>query len=97
MLASILEGLHAVLPIAFNIVTILILASVVMDWVNADPYNPYVQLTKQLTEPIFRPFRRITDRFSGPFDFAPLLAMFTIHFFQVFLTSYLAKFIRALS
>ena len=97
MLASLLEGLHAILPIIGNILTVLILASVVMDWVNADPYNPYVQLTRQLTEPIFKPFRRITNRFSGPFDFAPLFAMFTIHFLQVFLTSYLAKLIRVLS
>ena len=93
MLASLLDGVLFVLPLLVNVITVLIIASVVMDWVSADPYNPYVQLTKQLTEPMFRPFRRITQKFTGPFDLAPMLALFTLMFLHGVLKSLLPKLI----
>mgnify|MGYP000850493511 CR=1 FL=1 len=97
MLASFFSGLNFILPLIFNLITILIIASVVMSWVNADPYNPYVQQTRKLTEPLFRPFRRFTQGFSGPIDLAPLLALFTLYFIQAFLLSLLPKVIHFLS
>ena len=83
---SLLYGVLAVQPFIFNIIMLLIMASVVMSWVDADPYNPYVQLTRQLTEPLYHPFRRFTQGFSGPIDLAPLCVLFALIFFNEVLT-----------
>ncbi len=89
MLQSLISGLLAIVPMFFNFLQILILLSVVISWVNADPYNPYVQLIRRLTEPMYRPLRRWTDRIGGPFDLAPLLLVFMLVFLQNVLYTYL--------
>lgn len=89
MLQSLVAGLLAIIPMFFNFLQILILLSVVISWVNADPYNPYVQLIRRLTEPMYRPLRRWTDRVGGPFDLAPLLLIFILVFLQNVLYTYL--------
>ena len=89
MLQSLISGLLAIVPMFFNFLQILILLSVVISWVNADPYNHYVQLIRRLTEPMYRPLRRWTDRIGGPFDLAPLLLVFMLVFLQNVLYTYL--------
>jgi YggT family protein len=89
MLQSLISGLLAIIPMFFNFLQILILLSVVISWVNADPYNPYVQLIRRLTEPMYRPIRRWTDRVGGPFDLAPLVLIFILVFLQNVLYTYL--------
>jgi YggT family protein len=89
VLQSLISGLLAIIPMFFNFLQILILLSVVISWVNADPYNPYVQLIRRLTEPMYRPIRRWTDRVGGPFDLAPLVLIFILVFLQNVLYTYL--------
>lgn len=97
MLQSILYGLLAVSSPLFDMITLLILLSVVLSWVNADPYNPYVQLTRRLTEPVYRPLRGFTQRFSGPFDLAPLCAIFIMIFCKAVLQQLLRLGIQFVS
>jgi len=62
--------------------TWLLLAAVVISWVNADPYNQIVRFIKTLTEPILAPLRRklIKFSYSTGLDFSALAAMFIIIF-----------------
>lgn len=96
MLQSLLSGLIAIIPMFFNLLQILILLSMVITWVNADPYNSYVQLIRRLTEPMYRPFRKWTDRIGGPFDLAPLVVIFLLVFIQNAVYSYLVYLYRAM-
>lgn len=89
MLASILYGLAHVSNIVLNLASLVIMASVVLSWLNLDPRNTYVQLVRSMTEPMYRPFRRWTSRIQGPFDFAPLVVMLIIVFLQKSLPTYL--------
>ena len=89
MLQSLLSGLLVVVPLIFQLLQILIFISILISWVNADPYNPYVQLVRKLTEPLYRPIRRLTDRLGGPFDLAPLVLVFLLIFLQNVLNNYL--------
>jgi YggT family protein len=54
----------------------IILGSVIVSWVNADPRNPIVRFLRQSTEPVFRPLRRLLPRalFRTGIDFTPLVA-----------------------
>ncbi len=58
----------------FLIFQMLILARILMSWLNPDPNNALVSIVHQLTEPILAPIRRLLPP-SGMFDFSPLVAM----------------------
>lgn len=91
MLQSLISGLLVIVPLFFNLLQILIFISVIISWVGADPYNPYVQLVRRLTEPMFRPVRKWTDRIGGPFDLAPLVVIFALVFIHEVLYNYLKQ------
>jgi len=57
----------------------ILIASVVLSWVNPDPYNPIVRFVRSVTEPLLRQIRR-----RAPFvvaagiDFSPLVVVLGI-------------------
>jgi len=89
MISSILYGLAHVTAIIFNLAMLLIILSVGISWFNADPYNQYVQLVRNLTEPLYRPFRKWTRNIGGPIDLAPLIVMLVLVFLQKSIPTYL--------
>jgi YggT family protein len=89
MISSILLGLAHVANIVFNLAVLLVIVSVGISWFNADPYNQYVRLVRNLTEPVYRPFRRWTSRIGGPIDIAPMIVMIIIVFLQKSIPAYL--------
>lgn len=74
----IVQMLSFVIELALNMAQVIVIASVIISWVGADPYNPIVQLIRNLTEPMYRPFRKLTQGFSGPIDLAPLIILLII-------------------
>jgi len=85
----ILSGLGYVLSVVLNILQFIVLVSVLISWVNADPHNPVVRTVYSITEPLSRPFRALTKNISGPFDFAPLILLLVILFLQNSLVRFL--------
>ncbi|HKR99564.1 MAG TPA: YggT family protein [Candidatus Dormibacteraeota bacterium] len=71
--ASVLVGYIA------DILYVLILARIVVSWLNLSPWNPLVRWLRRIVDPILRPFRRILPAFGG-IDFSPLLAILVIFF-----------------
>ncbi len=67
----------------------ILLASVVISWVNADPYNPLVSFVYRITEPLLRRIRRYMPD-TGMLDFSPIVAFIAIYVIQiiVFNTAY---------
>ena len=96
MIGSILNAVAFVLNTVFNMAIFLIIVSVFISWFNADPSNQLVRMVNTLTEPMYRPFRKFTSRFSGPIDFAPMLAWLTIVFLDKALVSYLRHLSRTM-
>lgn len=75
---SVVQMISFVIELVLNLVQVIVIASVIISWVGADPYNPIVQLIRNMTEPMYRPFRRLTQGFSGPIDLAPLIILLII-------------------
>ena len=94
-MGHIINGLAFVLDLIFNLVQLLVIASIIVSWVNADPYNPIVRTIRAVTEPLYRPLRRFTSRIPGPLDFAPLLLILIIVFLQKSLIPYLVELSRS--
>jgi YggT family protein len=78
MPVEVINMVSFVIELALNLAQVVVIASVIISWVGADPYNPIVQVIRNVTEPMYRPFRRLTQGFSGPIDLAPLFVLLII-------------------
>ena len=74
----ILGMISFIIELALNMAQLMVIASVIISWVGADPHNAIVQLIRNITEPMYRPFRKLTQGFSGPIDLAPLIILLII-------------------
>lgn len=54
-----------------------LLARVLMSWVQINPYHPVVQVLLQLTEPVLQPIRQVLPQTMG-LDFSPVIAMLLV-------------------
>jgi YggT family protein len=87
LFANILLALAKIVELANGLLTIykyVLLASVVISWVNADPYNPIVQFIYRATDPLLR---RIREKMppTGMLDLSPLVAFAAIYVVQIIL------------
>ena len=64
-----------------------VIIAVVISWVNPDPRNPIVRFLWGVTEPLFRPFRRLLPPSrTGNIDLSPILVLLIIFLLIRFLT-----------
>ena len=69
----------------------IIIISALLSWVNPDPYNPIVKFLRAVTEPVFRPVRKLIGYRLGPIDISPLIVILAIIFLQLFIVKSLIK------
>lgn len=88
------KGLHLIL----NIYTFVVAISVLLSWVNPDPYNPLVRLFRQLTEPAFHWVRRWIPGvlFRTGLDFSPIIVLFILIILDTVAVQLLYDWARAL-
>lgn len=92
LMANIFLALAKIVELADGLLTIykyILLASVIISWVNADPYNPIVNFIYRVTDPLLRRIRRYMPD-TGMLDLSPLVAFAIIYILQivVFNTAY---------
>lgn len=85
LFGNILFALAKLTELANGLLTIykyILIAAVVMSWVNPDPYNPIVTFINRVTEPLLSRIRRFMPA-TGPVDFSPLVAFALIYVLQI--------------
>lgn len=83
--ANVLLALAKLVELAGSLLTLykyILLASIVISWVNADPYNPIVRFIHRVTEPVLRRIRRHMPD-TGMLDLSPLVAFAAIYVLQM--------------
>jgi YggT family protein len=85
VLANLLDALALVIDYGLQIYSWIVIARVVISWVNADPYNPIVRAIYSLTEPVLYRIRQALPVFAGGIDFSPIVVFMGILFLQSFL------------
>ena len=63
----------------------IVIGSVIISWVGADPYNPIVRFLHQATEPVFYRVRRYLPMSGWGLDFSPIIVLLAIYFTRAFL------------
>jgi YggT family protein len=85
LIANILLAIAKIVELADGLLTIykyILLASVIISWVNADPYNPLVSFIYRITDPLLKRIRRYMPD-TGMLDFSPLVAFALIYVLQI--------------
>ena len=88
---NLLDALATVIAYLVQIYSWIVIARVVISWVNADPYNPIVRAIYSMTEPVLYRIRRALPVFSGGIDFSPIVVFIGIMFLQSFLVQTLRQ------
>lgn len=88
---NLLAALALVIDYVLQIYSWVVIARVVISWVNADPYNPIVRAIYNLTEPVLYRIRRAFPVFAGGIDFSPIVVFIGIMFLQSFLVQTLRQ------
>jgi YggT family protein len=81
---------------AFQLYTLLILARVILSWVNTDPYrrpmdHPVVRLLNRATDPILLPLQRLIPPIGGTLDLSPIAALFMLEIVRRILVTLLTR------
>jgi YggT family protein len=85
LIANILKALATVLELTSGLLTIykyLLIANVIISWVNADPYNPIVRFIYRVTDPLLNRIRRHMPD-TGMLDLSPMVAFALIYVIQI--------------
>lgn len=83
--ANLVSAVANILDILLDVYTWVVVIAALISWVNPDPYNPVVKFLRAVTEPVFRPVRRLIGYRLGPIDISPLIVILAIIFAQRFL------------
>jgi YggT family protein len=83
LLANILMAIAGVLGVVLNFMLFLIIARVIVSWVNADPSNWIVRVIVSTTDPLLIPIRRKLPLAFGGLDFSPIVVMLLIYILQI--------------
>ena len=74
------------IPLLFNLYSFLILARVLLSWVNVSPYHPIVVFIHEVTEPVLRPLRNIIPPI-GMMDISPIAALILLQILESLILS----------
>jgi len=78
-------ALAGVLDALINVYSLVLLISILVSWVNADPYNPIVRFLRAATEPVLARVRRaLPFVVVGAFDLSPIVVMLGLQFLRTF-------------
>lgn len=77
----------------FEIYSFVLLARVLVSWIQLDPYNPIVRLLHQLTEPLLAPIRRLLPP-AGMFDLSPIVGFIVILLAERLVVAILVSLLR---
>lgn len=91
VLGDLITAVAKVLDAVLEFYKWIVIISALLSWVNPDPYNPIVRFLHAVTEPVYRPIRRLIGYRLGPIDFSPLIVLLGIMFVQSFLVRTLIK------
>jgi len=83
--ANLLLTVAEIVNLLLNVYYWIVIVAALISWVNPDPYNPVVRFLHTVTEPVFRPIRRLIGYRLGPIDISPIVVILAILFIQKFL------------
>jgi len=82
--ANLLFAIANILNTLLSVYMWIVIISALITWVNPDPYNPIVRFLRAVTDPVYRPIRRIIGFRLGIIDISPMVVIIAILFVKYF-------------
>jgi YggT family protein len=79
-----------VILIFIQFYTLIVLARVLMSWIQVDPYSQPARTIIDLTEPVLKPIRDLLPPTAG-LDFSPVIAIILLQIIGQILISFVPK------
>lgn len=92
VIGNLVLAVATILNIVLEVYMWVVIIAALLSWVNPDPYNPIVRFLHSVTEPVFRPIRRVIGFRLGPIDISPLIVILAIIFVRKFFIATLIEF-----
>lgn len=77
------------ITLLFNLYSFMILARVLLSWLNVNPYHPAVMFIHEVTEPLLKPLRNVIPPI-GMFDISPIVALILLRIVESLILAFLA-------
>lgn len=74
--------LFQLLNLTIHFYIVIVLARVILSWVNPDPYHPVIRFLYRATDPVLNRINRVVTLQFGGFDFSPVLLVIALSFLQ---------------
>lgn len=85
IIGNLLMGVARIADMLLDLYKWIVIVAALISWVSPDPYNPVVRFLRNVTEPVFRPIRRLFGNRLGPIDISPIVVILAILFIQMVL------------
>lgn len=86
VIANLIQAAALILDRVLEMYNLVMIVSVIVSWVSADPFNPLVRFLRGVTEPVFNWIRtRLPFTMVGMLDLSPMVAFLGIYFLRLFL------------
>lgn len=86
VMSNFISAIATIMDQVLWLYNIVVFITVLLSWVNPDPFNPIVRLLRSVTEPVFDWVRRhLPFAMMGFLDLSPLIVLFAIWFARLFL------------
>ncbi len=85
IIGNFVTAVAQILQVVLQLYSFVLIGSVVVNWVGANPYNPIVRFLYSATEPVLSRLRRALPLVFGGMDFSPIVLLLAIQFLQSFL------------
>ena len=76
------SALYQVINLVFQVYILIVVARVLVSWVNPDPYNPIVRFLHNATEPVLDRIRRVLPLEFGGIDLSPIALLLCLSLLQ---------------
>jgi YggT family protein len=86
VIGNFLSAVAVILDMVLTVYMWIVIIAALLTWVSPDPYNPIVRFLRAVTEPVFRPIRRVVGYGIG-IDFSPMIVILGILFVKYFLVA----------
>jgi len=83
-----MASLIRIIDVVFYLFNLIIIARVLISWVNLPQDHPIMEFLYAVTEPILGPIRKILPR-TGMFDLSPIVAVILLELVRTLLISLL--------
>lgn len=91
---SLLAAFISTISMLIWVYTWIVIISALLSWVRPDPYNPIVQILRNLTEPVYNLIRSKIPTNIGGLDLAPFIVLIALQFVNIFLNNLLIGGLR---